>query len=102
MKKFTLSVALSLFVLITFGQIVKQGNSWNYVRIDYMTGINCLKSTNCSGFALWNYQYDIDKDTLINDTIYNIVRLKITTVYSSQNYIAGYLKTDSSGKKKLW
>jgi len=101
MKKFTLSVVLSLFVLIAFGQIVKQGNSWNYIQDGpYPT---CLKSSNCgwTGFRYSNYNYRIGADTLLGNvkysTVYEVIQYAKNNI--SDDHIVGFIRDDENHKK---
>ncbi len=97
MRKFTLSIVFSLFVLIAFGQIVKQGNSWNYLHPQGL--LASLRSTYSGGFL--NYHFRIGADTLLGNVKYSIVyqTTRHSEKYVSDENIIGLIRDDDNHKK---
>ncbi len=98
MKTSKLILLLAAFYSISYGQLLKTGNSWSYLEIRIPT---CEKSTQCEGKFFTNYNYQIGGDTLINNKLYKIV---IETAFRNNEsnpvyYNKGFLREDVSNKK---
>ena len=83
---------------MSYGQLLKTGNSWNYLEVMIPT---CEKSTQCEGRFFTNYNYQIGGDTLINNKLYTIV---IETAFRNNEptpvgYNTRFLREEENYKK---
>jgi hypothetical protein len=100
MKTSKLILLLTAFCSMSYGQLLKTGNTWNYLEVTIPI---CEKSTQCEGRFFTNYNYQIGGDTLINNKLYTKV---IETAFRNNvstpvDYNTGFLR-DAENHKKIY